>query len=447
MRSHKETYRLKLYGGKYFYAIGFLFVVLFTVTFFIPFLFQVVLIGFFVFLALSVVDLILLRWVAKMPVINRELPELLSNGDENPVKLYLRNRKPFKLYAQVYDGLPVQFQERDFVMQVTLHPGVTEQLKYTIRPTSRGVYEFGDVYVFFLTAFGLIKLLQIVPQQMEAQVYPSFLHMRKYRLIADGRMQESGGKRMRKIGHSMEFDQIKEYVSGDDIRSINWKATARKQMLMVNKYEDERAQQVYCIIDKGRLMRSPFKGLTLLDYAINSTLVISDVSLRKQDKVGLVTFAQEVDTFIPADRKAIQGKRIMEALYKIDTVFPESSIEELYLQLHQRIRQRSFLILYTNFDSMTGLKRQLQSLIALSKNHLLLVVLFENTELFTLSRSASENIEDVYIRTIAEKFLYEKKMILKELGKYGIHTLLVQPEQLSIRMLNKYLEFKNRQAI
>lgn len=437
----------RFYTGKRFFTIAFGCVLLFVASFFFSPLYFVATLCISVLLALTVADYFLLFLFGKPPVAVRYTPEKLSNGDKNTITLQLRSRMQYRLFVTVYDDLPHQFQERNFHLKTMLLPGKTKQLLYFLYPTSRGEYHFGNIRLFLSSSLGLVQRQHIVVQPQTIPVYPSFLHMRKYRLMADGTIIDSGSKRMRKIGHSLEFEQIKEYVRGDDVRTINWKATARKGSLMVNNYTDEKAQQIYCIIDKGRLMKSPFKGLTLLDYAINSALVIADVSLRKQDKAGVITFADEVDGIILADRRPVQSGRIMEMLYKLETVFPESNYDQLYTQIRAGIQQRSFLILYTNFESMTGLKRQLKSLVSLSKYHLLLVVIFENAELATLSKSKAETIEDIYVRTIAEKFSYEKKMIVKELNKYGIHTLLTTPENISIQTLNKYLEFKTRHAV
>ena len=216
---------------------------------------------------------------------------------------------------------------------------------------------------------------------------------------------------------------------------------------MVNNYADEKSQQVYCVIDKGRLMKMPFGGLTLLDYAINSTLVMSDVCLHRQDKIGLITFADKIGSILAADRKPIQRQNIMEALYKQQTGFLESDFEMLYMQVRHRIKQRSLLILYTNFESLNGLRRQIGYLRSIAKHHLLLVVFFENTELVKLAGANAGNLEDVYVKTIAEKFVFEKKLIVKELQKYGIPSILTSPENLTIDSVNKYLELKTRQAI
>ena len=167
---------------------------------------------------------------------------------------------------------------------------------------------------------------------------------------------------MRKIGHSMEFEQIKEYVRGDDYRTLNWKATARHGNFMVNTYTDERSQQIYCLINKGRVIKMPFEGMTLLDYAINASLVLSSVALQKQDKAGLITFAQQLDAFIAADKKPTQISNILETLYKQQTNFLEPDFEKLFSVVRNRITQRSLLILFTNFESFESLERELPSL-------------------------------------------------------------------------------------
>jgi uncharacterized protein (DUF58 family) len=272
--------------------------------------------------------------------------------------------------------------------------------------------------------------------------------MRRFGLMAVAHhLQQTGVKRMRKLGHSMEFEQIKEYVRGDDYRTINWKATARKGDLMVNNFTDERSQQIYCIINKGRVMKMPFEGMTLLDYAINASLVISNVALHKQDKAGLITFSQTLDAFLQADKKPTQINHILEVLYRQETNFLEPDFEQLFSIVRNRINHRSLLILFTNFESIESLQRELPFLKLLAHYHLLMVIFFENTELKELTEQKATTIEDIYIKTIADKYRHEKKIIAKELQAHGIIAVLSTPQMLSINTMNKYLELENRQSI
>jgi len=383
----------------------------------------------------------------------RALGNKLSNGDDNAVQLFLESRYRFGIQVEVIDELPPQFQRRDVLFEAHIAPGQTQVITYQLRPTKRGEYEFGALNVYAASPLRLVRRRfrfgragQVVP------VYPSFLQMRQYELLAiHNRLTEVGVKRIRRVGQSMEFEQIRPYASGDDPRTINWKASARRaggpDSLVVNHFQDERAQQVYCLIDKGRVMRMPFAGLSLLDYAINAALVLSNIALLKHDKAGLLTFANKPGTTVAAERRPGHLRTILEVLYRQKTQYLETDYELLYATVRARIKQRSLLILFTNFETLQGMERQLPYLRALSKAHLLLVVFFENTELRTFLDAPAETTADVYNQTIAEKFQQEKRQIVLELQRYGIQALLTPPHLLTVNTLNKYLEFKARGLI
>jgi uncharacterized protein (DUF58 family) len=394
------------------------------------------------------VDYLFLFFISKLPSAKRIIADRLSNGDDNKIELRVKNNMPFTVDMEIIEELPVQFQKRDWVLKYRFKAGEQKNIVYNMRPTERGEYEFGQIILYVKSLLGLLFRRHDIGAAAVVAVYPSYMQMRKYELFSQTTIQsEHGNKRMRKIGHSMEFEQIKEYVRGDDMRTINWKATARKGSLMVNNYTDEKSQQVYCIIDKGRLMKMPFSGLTLLDYAINSTLVLSNVCLQKQDRIGVMTFANKMGSLIAADKKPIQRENILQLLYNQETAYLESDYEMLYMQIRNRIKHRSLIVLFTNFESLSGLNRQLNYLRSIAKHHLLMVIFFENTELHQLTNLNAKNLEEVYVKTIAEKFRYEKKLIVKELLKHGILSVLTPPEKLTINAINKYLELKARQAI
>ena len=213
---------------------------------------------------------------------------------------------------------------------------------------------------------------------------------------------------------------------------------------MINQYMEEKSQSVYCIIDKGRAMQMEFAGLSLLDYAVNTTLAISNIILKKQDKAGVLSFSRKLEDIVVAEKRNSQMSLISEALYRIKTDFSESDFSSLYTVVKRKIRQRSLLILFSNFETLDGLNRQLPYLRALAKNHLVLIVFFKNTELNVLIEKESKNIQDVYDTIIAEKFLYEKKQIVNELKKYGIQSVLTTPNELTGDVIGKYLNLKSR---
>lgn len=403
---------------------------------------------FFLLLAIVITDAILLFRIKKGLLGYRITPEKLSNGDANELIINLENFYPFTVDLNVIDEIPHQFQRRDLNFKVRIPAGGKKAIQYHIRPVKRGEYSFGTVNVFASSPLGFLARRFKFSGDALVPVYPSFIQMRKYELMAiSNRLTESGIKRIRRIGQNREFELIKEYVSGDDFRTVNWRATARKNHLMVNHYQDERSQQIYSIIDKGRVMQMPFNGLSLLDYAINASLVISNIAIKKSDKAGLITFQHKIGSVVPAGKQNKQMLHIMEMLYNQKTAYRESDFSSLYTHVRRKITQRSLLLLFTNFESIYGLHRQLPYLLNLSNQHLLVVIFFENTEMRSLLQTPADSLKEIYHKSVAEKFSYDKKLIVKELAKHGIQALLTAPENVTVSTINKYLELKARGMI
>ncbi|WP_411031753.1 DUF58 domain-containing protein [Spongiimicrobium sp. 3-5] len=434
-----------IYLEKRFFRVLVSLILGFLISYIYPDVFGVIKLLFYIFITALVVDIILLFGSKGSIHGERLLPDKLSNGDENPIKLRLINTFLFTAKTKIIDEIPHQFQKRDFEINAVIAKGENMFFNYSLRPLTRGVYSFGNLNIFARSPLGLVARRYTYNKAQEVPVYPSFLQLRKYDLIAfTNRLFEYGLKKIRRIGHTMEFEQIKEYIQGDDIRNINWKATAKKNQLMVNQYQDEKSQPIYSVIDKGRVMKMPFEGLSLLDYAINATLVISNIALKKQDKAGMFAFSNKTENRVVAQRRSAQMNLILETLYNLRTNFVESDYGRLYADIKRNLNQRSLLLLYTNFETLDALHRQLPYLQAIAKHHLLVLIFFENTELGKFAEKKAENTHQIFEQTIAEKFIYEKKLIVNELRKHGIQTVLTKPENLTINTINKYLEIKAR---
>ena len=430
--------------NRFFYACIAI-IVLFVVSFVFPRLFGIVKVLLLLLAVLTLLDTIIL-FSGKPGVIGKRiLPEKFSNGDQNPVHLVIDNYYTFKVYARIIDEIPEQFQVRDFKIDRTLAASSSSELKYELRPTERGEYHFGKLNIYITSIFGLVSRRFHSEEHSMVPVYPSFIQMRKYELLAfSNNLNQYGIKKIRRIGHTMEFEQIKEYVLGDDLRTINWNATAKRNQLMVNQFQDEKSQPVYAVIDKGRVMKMPFNGLTLLDYAINSALVISNVALKKHDKAGIMAFSKKVENRVVAQKRSAQMNLILETLYNVKTDFFESDFGRLYADCKRHVTHRSLMLLYTNFETLDGLHRQIPYLKGIAKNHLLVVIFFKNTELNDLISDRAETIQQAYDKVIAEKFAFEKRLIVSELNKYGIQSILTTPQDLTVDTINKYLEIKAR---
>lgn len=431
---------------KLFFA-GAILTVVFVMGFFAGVIYLVAKILLLLLIIALLIDLLILYAANPQPFwLRRETPVRFSNGDENYVYLQVRNNMAIALSATIYDELPHPLQVRDLHMKLFLLPYQEKRIGYSVKPVKRGAYEFGKTHVYLNTRIGLLERRLIFnADTVSVPVYPSFLNIRKFEFLAiSNRLTEAGVKRIRKLGQHSDFDQIREYVQGDDYRTINWKTTAKKNRLMVNQYQEERAQQVYSIIDLGRTMKMSFSQMSLADYAINASLVIANTALFKNDKAGLITFTTRIHTFLKAERKTNTMARMLELLYNQDTAFVESDFDLLFTTIRRRIPQRSLLILYTNFESLVSLLRFQQYLRRLAQNHLVLVVIFENTEITEFRKKTATTLAEIYEQTIAEKFIYDKQLIAKELNKNGVLTVLSRPHDLSVNLVNRYLELKNR---
>ncbi|MFN4006475.1 MAG: DUF58 domain-containing protein [Chitinophagaceae bacterium] len=441
-------YRFSFFGTRYLYSVLVLAVLVSIAAYWQPRLLQItkiIVLG----IVLMLLGDFLLLYIKKNPIrALRQMAERFSNGDENNVRILFENNYGYPVHVTVIEELPPQISQQSFSTTLSLPTRQQVVWRYAVTPTERGIYVFGNINIIVRGMLLMLERHIVITAEQKVAVYPAFIQMRRFQLLAiANQLNDVGTRRLRKLGNSLEFEQIKEYVTGDDYRNINWKATARKGSLMVNNFMDERSQQVICVIDKGRTMKMPFEGMTLLDYAVNASLVLSSVVLNKQDKAGIVVFGKKLDQHLQPDKKSKQINLILENLYRLQSDFSDSDFSNLYTSIRYRIKQRSLLILFTNFESMYGMHRQLHYLQKLNNHHTLLVVFFENTELQALEKQKVTDLEGVYLQTIAKKFALEKRLIVKELNKYGIMSMLTAPQHLTVNTINKYMEIKARQMI
>ena len=399
------------------------------------------------FAVASLCDIVLL-YMKKGIEGTRHCADRFSNGDENEVRLQISSSYPITMWLNVIDEIPHVFQRRDINFKTRIHPSGVQTIVYRLCPTQRGVYGFGDIRVFVHTVVGLVERCITCKAARDVKVYPSYLMLHKYELLAiSNRLSELGIKRIRRVGNNTEFEQIKDYVSGDDFRTINWKASARRSHLMVNVYQDERSQQVFNVIDKGRVMQHAFNGMTLFDYAINASLVLSYIAMHKEDKAGLCTFSDQFDTFIPAQRSPGHMQTILDSLYSQQTTFGETDFSALLDAVNRHVTKRSLMIVYTNFSGVVAMRRQLPYLLQLARRHRVLVVYFEDAEQKEYVATRSLTTEEHYQHVVAEKFMAEQRRVSTMLSRHGILNLLTTPENLSPDIVNKYLELKERGVI
>lgn len=437
-----------IYLSRFFFGLYFGAVLLFVIAASYSWMLIIAQMVLLILLGLTILD-VLLTFSTKNPIsFERVVQDRLNLGDPNEVVIKLHNTTSQPIGFRLYEGFPVIMQERSKAYVGIVGPNGTKKYSYVFTPKERGEYEFRDVFVLLSSVFNLISRRIDIPATQTIQVYPSVLQLKKYELLVFQQQKVSVGiKKMRRLGNNSEFEQIKNYVQGDEIKKINWKATSRTNELMVNQYQEEKSQQVYCIIDKSRTMQMEFDELSMLDYAINSSLVLSNITLRNGDKTGLITFSDKIGTQVAAEKTGGQMRRIMEELYAQKTQFKEPNYELLYQSLRRTVKTRSLIILFTNFETEFAMRRALPILRKINQKHVLVTVFFQNSDLEALAFQPARTVRDAYQAIVAEKMTGIKSKIAQELKQNGIHAVLTLPENLSINTINKYLELKAKGAI
>lgn len=434
---------MQLFPQRNLFRILLFIAAIFFTGYFIPVLNIVGLVLLVMYLVLLIVEVLLLFWGKVL--CGRQLSSRFFCGEKNTVRLHCVSSYPFSIRAVIVEELPVRLQIRDFEIKLRLSSGEQRRLTYTVIPVRRGEYHFGKTHVFIHLLSRSICRRVSSSEGHTVSVYPSFPEMKKADLHAFSQvMNRQGAKKERLPGTSKEFEEISDYIPGDNYRWINWKATARRSKLMVNRYQDERARDIYQIIDMGRTMKMPFDGMTLLDYSINSALALSNVILKKHDKAGLITYHSRLNTFIKADNRSNQLTRLCEALYAQESQFPESSLDCVYTPMSRNSRGRSLIILYSNFESPYALERESYMMKKLAAKHMVLLISFINTDILQESKQSPEKLEQLYAKTVAGKFLADKQMFMKKLHQKGINTIMVKPKDLTIAVLNKYLDIRKK---
>ncbi|MBD0287903.1 MAG: DUF58 domain-containing protein, partial [Flavisolibacter sp.] len=233
------------YVNRIVYFTGLGAAALFVLAYFLPPLF-VIAVAVLLLLAIAILMDTILLYAKRGVYALRSMEDRFSNGDENKVQIQIENDYPFSISCTIIDELPFQFQERNWNHQLTILTYSKTTFTYLLKPLQRGEYAFGNINLYVSSPLRFVSRRYTIVQPQVVKVYPSYVQMRRYQILAAAnRLQEVGVKRLRKLGHSLEFEQIKEYVPGDDYRTINWKATARHANLMVNNFTDERSQQIY----------------------------------------------------------------------------------------------------------------------------------------------------------------------------------------------------------
>ena len=386
--------------------------------------------------------------------LTRRHDDRLSLNALNAIHLSLRNRGRRPVTFWLRDEPPDVFEVDERTIQLgRIVAGSAPALGgweggYSVRPLRRGNYQFGDLNLRWLSPLGLLVRQAKLPARSAVKVYPNLLDVRHYDLLLRrNRLQELGLRNTRQFGEGTEFERLREYQPDDDFRRIDWKATARRHQPIALEFQTERSQNVIAVLDAGRLMQSPVARVAKLDYVVNAVLLLGYVATGKGDKVGLLTFADEVSTYLSPRQGRGQFYRMLELLYAVEAqpMEPDYGRALAYLALKQR--KRALIVLFTDLSGGATIRTLVQHAAVLARHSLLLVVTISDPDVHAAAGQRPADSTAVYQRVAAEQLLAERQVTLDQLRRQGCLTLDVPANELSIKVINQYLELKGRQRL
>lgn len=397
-----------------------------------------------VLLLLSLVDGLLAARPAI--IVERDTAPVWSVGRANPVRLRVRSAARRPLTVTVKDDLPADVTAADASVRATVPPFGAAALVYHVRPSRRGLVVLGDHHIRYPSPLGLWQRQLRLPARQEAKVYPDVTAVRTYEMLARQSRENLLLRAVRLRGGENEFERLREYGRDDQFRDMDWKATARRNRLIVRQYQQERNQTVMCLLDCGRLMTAESDGLAQMDHALNAMLMLAHVAARAGDSLGMLAFDAGVRLYLPPEGGRRAAQRVAQATYDLHPSLVESDFEGAFAYLGTRLRKRALVVLFTQVIDDLSARALLQQVRRLPPRHLSLCIIFRDPDLDRLAEprlaAPAAGGGDLYVAAAAGETLLWRERLVRELRADGALVLHVPPRQTTPAVIDRYLQIK-----
>ncbi len=394
-------------------------------------------------LALAVLDGLSARR-ARLEV-QRVLPARLNVGVANKVVLRLIHRGGAPIQVRVRDDVPDGFGATPEEAPLRLPAQSESRWVYRVTPGKRGRFEFGDVHVRVRGPLGLVSHERVFPAAQSIAVYPDLRGAS--RLLLSGAaldLVNLGLRQLRRDGRGSEFARLRDYAQGDSVRDVDWKATARRGRPVTRVLESERSQSILICVDAGRSMAAQVDGLTKLDHAVNAALFLAFVAVRNGDRVGLAVFADGVKAYLPPAAGRAQYRKMVDTLYGTTPSLTYVDYLALFKELNVRLTRRSLLCVFTDFLDEEQAATMVAPLHRLARRHVPLCLSVKDTALQKLLRTPPPGPEEAFQHAVASELLTDREVLKARVSQGGVQMLDVQPDELSLAAVNRYLDIKAR---
>lgn len=382
--------------------------------------------------------------------VTRELPPRLSIGRDNPVKLEVKSTT--STIVKVCDYYPNTVNVNQSLIRVKVEKNTTSEVTYTAFPTKRGEFDWGNLQIRQLGAWGLGWDNWKVPQSLKVKVYPDLIGLRSLSIRLT--LQSSGSMRQfRQLGIGTEFSELRNYRSGDDLRLVDWKATARRvgasgnTSPLVRVLEPEQEQTLLILLDRGRLMTQQVQGLQRFDWGLNATLSLALAGLNRGDKVGIGVFDRQIHTWIPPERGQHQLSHLIDRLTPIQPVLLESDYVGAVTHVVQKQTRRCLIVVITDIIDTTASAELLSALSRLTPRYLSFCVALRDPQVDTIARTFTEDGQGAYTRAVALDLMAQRQVAFAKLKGRGVLVLDAPANQISDELVERYLQLKARNQL
>ncbi|SNS59902.1 Uncharacterized conserved protein, DUF58 family, contains vWF domain [Anaerovirgula multivorans] len=372
----------------------------------------------------------------------------LSLLEEEKIILKIYNRTNLLASIEVLQELPSSFECKEMIVEGSINPYSNKEFVLRVIPRKRGAFLLEDIYIRRRGILHLIKKDIRIHHTEEYKVYPSLKNLKKYHLmLRKDNLVKSGENLLKKRSDGRDFESLREYVKGDDVRKINWIKSARENKLIVNQYEPESDKHIYILLDTGRTMSYRVNQYSKLDLAINAALFLSDAACYNKDKSGLLVFNTKIDAFIKPAKGDFHRNLMLETLYHIEGTRMTSSYEEALFYLSKQEKKRSLICMFTDIDTLQEVDYIRKALEYIVKKHYVVIFLVKNEKLEEVKLTRVNSRKDAFVKGIAYKMEEERKSIIRALQQRGVNCIECDREDIIYKAINEYMKIKNREAI
>ena len=395
-----------------------------------------------VILVLTILDAIAVNR-NKVEIVRKPLARL-SVGRDNIVSLQVTSRQ--SAIIEIKDDYPQKFPVSRSTIQATLGANSTEELTYTIQPVSRGEYQWGNISVRQLGNWGLAWRDWQVPAAQKVAVYPDLIGLRSLSIRLT--LENTGAMRQaRKLGQGTEFAELRKYNQGDDIRLIDWKATARRNSPLIRVLEPEKEQTLFILLDRGRLMTAQVQGLKRFDWGLNATLSLASAGLSRGDKVGVAVFDKDVTTWIPPERGITHLSKLIERLTPLQPELLEPDYLGAVTKVVTQQTRRALVVMITDLVDITASAELLGAMLKLTPRYLPFCITLRDPKVDAIAHEVTNNLQDTYKRAVALDLLAQRQVAFASLKQKGVLVLDAPCNEISEQLVDRYLQLKRRSLL